>query len=244
MFGDDEFCLAAYVVAVFVKTAVGVVLGAMYETYYVRVLFYRTRFAEVRKLGAFVFVAAVFELSVQLRQRYDWNVQLLGELFEASRYCTYFLLARTQLYAGCHQLQIVDDDDLHLMLAHKTPRFGAQFHYRKSRRIVHIHGQTLKSAHARGQLAPVGCREVTALDFFARQLAGGGYKTVDKLKIAHLKREHGNWVVMKRYIESHRQHERRLTHSRARRDDNEVGVLPARSDLVELPEAGAETTQT
>ncbi len=85
---------------------------------------------------------------------------------------------------------------------------------------------------------------MSALDLVAGNLAGVRNKTVHKLLVAHLKREYSHRIILHGDIQSHRQHEGSLTHSRAGGDDNEVGVLPARGKFVEPHKTCAQTADT
>ncbi len=130
------------------------------------------------------------------------------------------------------------------MLAHKAPCLGAEFHNRERRGVVDKERQALKFLYAVEELVPFELGEVAALDFFATDFAHVGYKTVYELQLAHFEREYRDGVVVEGYVERHRQHEGRLAHRRTRRDNDEVGVLPARRVFVEFAEAAAESAQT
>ena len=110
-----------------------VVFRTVYETYDVGILFDGTGFAEVGQLRALVLVAAVFELSVELRKGDDGYVEFLGELLERTRYGADFLFARAEFKtAGCHELQVVYDNHADAVFAHQTSRLASQLHYRQA----------------------------------------------------------------------------------------------------------------
>ena len=125
--GYNKFGQVANVAAVGVGIAMQVVLGAVYEAYNVGILFDGAGFAEVAQLRSLA-VRTVFDATVELRQRYYGYIEFLGQLLERARYHTDFLFARTEFHSGgVHQLQVVDDNHLDLVLADKAASLGAQF---------------------------------------------------------------------------------------------------------------------
>ena len=68
----------------------------------------RHALAKVRELGAFV--GALLQGPVELRERQDGDVQLLGERLEAAGDLADLLLARVDALVAFHELQVVDDD--------------------------------------------------------------------------------------------------------------------------------------
>ena len=50
--------------------------------------------------------------------------------------------------------------------------------------------------------------------------------------------------MVHRHILRHRKYKRRLTHRRTGSDNDQVGILPPRSDLIQRIETGTRTAQT
>ena len=108
-----------------------VVFRAVDEAYYVGILLYCARFAQVAQLRAFAFVALTcLDAAVQLRQGKYGNVQLFCQLFQGAAYVGNFLLAASEIHAACvHELKVVYHYQSHLVLTHKAACLGAQFEY-------------------------------------------------------------------------------------------------------------------
>ena len=234
MLGNDELGQAAYVVALGILARLAVVLGAVNEAHDVGVLLDGSRLAEVAELRTLV--VALLGGAVELRQGYDGNIQFLGQLLERARNGAHLLLAAAKLEAGgVHQLQVVDDDDLHVVFAHEAAGLGAQLEYRQRRGVVDVERCGIQVFDASHQLVPLKLRQLTALDFLALDFAHVAYEAVHELEVRHLEREYGHWLVeVYGHVFGHRQHKSRLTHCGARGDDDEVAVLPARRDFVEV----------
>ncbi len=128
----DKLGLTLDIVAILIDRRLEIIFGAVDEAHDICVLLYRSRFTEVGQLRALVFIAAVFELSVKLRQRYYRDIEFLCQLLERARYSRNFLLAAAQLDTGRHKLQVVNHNQLYAMLAHESARFGAELHHRQT----------------------------------------------------------------------------------------------------------------
>ena len=245
MLGNDKLRQAANVVATGVFARLGVVFRAVNKAHNVGVLLDGTRLTEVGELRTLA-VGAVFNATVKLRQRNHRNGKLLGKLLERARNGAHLLLTAAKLHsAGIHKLQIVDDNHLYVVLAHKAASLRTQFKHRERRSVVDIERSRIELLYAPHELVPLQARELSALDFLTLNLTHVADKAVHELKVRHLKREHGNgYIVVHRHILSHREHERGLTHGRTRSNDDEVAWLPARSHLVEVVEACFESAKS
>ena len=244
--GNDDFGHAAQVGAVGRGENL-VVVGAVDEADYVGVLLDGARLTQVAQLRTLALLAfAVLYTTVQLRQGDNGDVQLLGQSLERTRDGAHLFLTATERHAaGVHQLQVVDDDDLHTMFAHQSAGLGTQFEDGERRRVVHVERGVYQVAQLVVQLLPLVVGQLTTLDLLARYLADVRYQTVHQLHVAHFEREQGHGIVIVHgNVLGHGQHEGRLTHSRTGSDDDEVGVLPARGHLVQLREAALQSAQT
>ena len=233
MLGYDEFGQATNVVVLLVDGRVGVVFRTMDKGYEVSVLLYGSGLTQVGEDGSLVVAGG--SGAVELREGYDRNVQLLGQCLERARYGADLLFARTEFHAcGVHQLQVVDDDYLHVMLAYETARLGAQLRDGESRSFVDIHRGSVEVFHTLVELIPLVVGEAAGADCLALDFADIGYHTVHELYIAHLQRENAyRYIEVHRHVFGHGQYERRLAHGRTRRYDDKVGVLPSRSHGVQ-----------
>ena len=244
MFGDDELGFAAYVVAVGVGVGVEVILGAVDEAHDVGILLDGARLTQVAELGAFA-VGAVFDAAIELRQGDDGDVELFGQLLERARNHGHFLLSRTELHAaGVHELEVVDDNHLDVVLTGEAHGFGAQFEDGERGGVVDVEGSAVQGLDARHELVPLQGRKLAAFDFGAFEFADVGDEAVDELYIAHLEREERDGcVVGDGHILSHGEDEGGLTHGGTDGDDDEVGILPAAGDFVEFVVAGLEARE-
>ena len=207
----------------------------MDESHDVGVLLDGPRFAQVRKLGAFR-TAAQLRSTAQLREGDDRHVQLLGDGLQRAGDESHllFAVALRILRSAGHQLQIVDDDDLDVVVYLQTPGFRAEFEDRQRRRIVDVKGGRPQRLGRRLQVAPLLGRKTAALDIVARNTRFGDDKAHHQLHRRHLEREerHRTFVI-DGHVAGHRQHEGGLTHRRACRHDDEVRQLPAERHAVD-----------
>ena len=131
------------------------------------------------------------------------------------------------------------------MLAHQTPGFRTQLENGQRRRIVHIKRGIIQLGDFIIQLRPFVRRQLSAFQFLARNLAHVDNHTVDQLHVAHFQREHGyRNLHVHRHLLGHGEHESRLSHGRTGCNDDQIGVLPTGSHLVQLFEAAAQPAQS
>ena len=86
-----------------------------------------TQVAQLRAAAHLVVDRARLDRAVELRKRDDGNVEFLGQALERARDVAHLLLTAAELGSRrVHQLQIVDDDDAHVVLTHQAARFGLE----------------------------------------------------------------------------------------------------------------------
>ena len=190
----------------------------MNKAYYIGILLYRSRLAEVGKLRAFplLAVATAFNRSVKLRQRYHRYIQLFRQLFQRARNHTHLLLAASEFHArGIHQLKIVYYYYLHSFFPNEATRLGTQFEDGERRRIIHKHRRAVKILYTGHKLVPFHSRELAASDFLARNFTDVAHQTVHQLQVRHFKREQRHrGIVINGHVLCHGQHESCFTHGR------------------------------
>jgi len=219
----------------------------MNETYHIGILLNGSRFTQVTQLRTFTFFTfTALHTTIQLRQGYNRNIQLLRQTFQRTRNGTYLFLTTTKRHTTCiHQLQVVDNNNPHSMLTHQTAGFCAKLKYRQRRSIIHIQRRIQKVTQFIVQLLPFIIRQLSTLDFLTWNFARIGYQTIYQLYVTHFKRKHSYRIaIIHRNILCHRKHERRLTHCRTGSNNNKVGSLPTGSHLIKFGKTTLQTTQT
>ena len=237
MLGDDDLSHAGRGHAVFVLVD-AIILRTVDESYDVGVLLDGARLAQVRKLGT-LRTAAHLRGAAQLRQGDDRHVELLGDGLERTRYESHLLLAvALRILVAGHELEVVDDDDLDVVMDLQTPRLGAELEDRKSRRIVDEQRCGAQRLGSRFKMAPLLGRETARLDIIAAQSRLGDDQTHHQLHGRHFEREESHaGLVVDGHVAGHGEHESRLTHRRTGRDDDQVRKLPAERHAVDGHEA-------
>ena len=112
----------------------------MDKTYHIGILLDGTRLTQVAQLRTLAFLSfTIFYTTIQLRQGDDGDVQFLGQSLQRTRNgADLFLTATERHTAGIHQLQVVDDNELHPVLAHQSACLGTQFENGERRRVIHV----------------------------------------------------------------------------------------------------------
>ena len=85
-----------------------------------------TKVGELRTLAIGIpTLQSVLHTTVELGEGDDGDIKLLGQHLEGARDGADLLLSVTEVHtAGIHELQVVDDDDLDLMLTYETTSLG------------------------------------------------------------------------------------------------------------------------
>ena len=206
----------------------------MDEAYDIGVLLDGARLAEVGEHRALVLTG--LGASVELREGDDGDVELLGQCLQRARDGAHLLLAAAELEAGgVHELQVVDHDEFHSAFPHEATCLCAELGDAEARGLVEIEGGAVDLPQAGVESVPFLLRELAALDLLALQGGHVAYESLHELHVGHLKGEYGDRdVAVDCHVLGHGEHEGGLAHGRARRNDHEVGVLPARRHPVEL----------
>ena len=233
MLGDDDFRHSGRRHAVLVLVD-AVVLRAVDERHDVGVLLDGARFAQVRELRT-LRAAAHLGGTAQLRQGDNRHVQFLGDGLERARNERHLLLAvALGVLVARHELEVVDDDDFDVVVNLEPPGLGAELEDRKGRGVIDEQRRGAQRLGGRFEVAPLLGRQTARLDVVAAQPRLGDDKTHHQLHRRHFEREerHARFVV-DGHVAGHRKHERRLTHRRTGRDDNQVRELPAQRHPVD-----------
>jgi hypothetical protein len=188
-------------------------------------------------------------------------VQLFGHRLEAAGDLADLLLARVVLVAAAAgQLQVVDDDEAELLLVAREnglvlaepPRTRAHLEDGRSRGVVDEELAARDAVGRRDHPPEVVVDELPRAQLRVVDLRLGAQHALDQLGRPHLEREEqdrvmdGHLVLGQLQVPLLRdagvlrqvQHERRLAHRRARRDDHQVARLQPARHLVEVGEVG------
>lgn len=131
------------------------------------------------------------------------------------------------------------------MVANEAAGFGTKLEHGQRRGVVDIKRGSDEFLDFVVELTPLVGSQLAALDFLAGYLAHVDDKTVDELHVGHFEREEGhrNFLV-DGDVFGHTQGKRRLTHGGTGGEDDEVGVLPAARDAVELGELAGNAAES
>ncbi|MPM36485.1 hypothetical protein SDC9_83083 [bioreactor metagenome] len=169
--GDDDVGLTDAVGLVLV-----VVVVAVDEDDYVRVLLQRAGLSQVGHRGALV--VALLRVSVQLRDRDHRQLQFLGEQLHLPGELGHLQLAGLDLLTGAHQLQVVENDQLEVVLLLEPAGLGADLHHRQVGGVVHVQRGRPDQAGLAGHPVPL--------------VAGHGALTHVGQRHRRLRREHAH----------------------------------------------------
>ena len=214
---------------------------------HIRILLDRSGFTKVGQLRTFSFSSlTAFHTTVQLRKCDNRDIQFLRQPFQRTGDGTYLLLTATETHTTCiHQLKVVDDNTSYPMFTYQTACLCTQLEHRKTRRIIHINRSIIQFLNLEVKLLPLIAFQASAFNLLTRYLTYIHDQTVYQLNVTHFKREQGNrHIMVHRHILRHRKYKRRLTHRRTGSDNDQVRILPPRSDLIQRIETGTRTAQT
>ena len=118
MLGYDNLTQPAEVFVRLLVVVDMVVFRTVDKAYDIRILLNSTRLTQVAQLRLLaVYSRSTFHGAAQLAQCNNGYIQLLCHGFQVARNHTNLLLAAAEVHPLCvHQLQVVDDDELHSVL--------------------------------------------------------------------------------------------------------------------------------
>ncbi len=191
MLGDDHLAHSLKAVALFVCRDV-IVLWPVEEHYHVGILLYGTRFPQIRELRTLIPAPYLYG-PAQLAQRYNGHIQFLGDVFQCSRYRCNFLLpvSATALAAiARHELEVVDDDQLHVVLCYQLSGLCPQFQDGECRCIVNKNRCFGELGGFMNELLPFIFFQLPFFNLFAIQLSLRRDQPVDQLNAGHFQRKY------------------------------------------------------
>ena len=127
----------------------------------------------------------------------------------------------------------------------EPPRFRAELVDRQRRSVVDEQRSRGQRLDRRFEVLPLVGRQLAVAHVARVESRLADDQTHHQLLGAHFEREEGNpFFEIDRHVARQRQHESRLTHRRARRNDNQVGRLPAERQPVEVSEPGRHAAES
>ena len=167
-------------------------------------------------------------------------------MFERTGYGADFLFSAPEGHtAGVHQLQVVYDNNFDSVLANQSACFCPKFKNGKAGGIVYIYRSVPQYFDTRHEPFPFERGQLSAFDFIAGDFASVDDETIDKLDIGHFEREDSHRrVIADSHVLCHRKDECRFSHSGTGCDNDEVGILPTRSNFVDVVKPGLQSAQS
>ena len=233
MLGDEDVRLAG------ARRLLVVDVLAVQQDDHVGVLLDGTGFTQVRDHGPLVL--ALLGATVQLREGDDRDLEFLGQQLQRTGELGDFLLAGFDLLARAHELQVVEDDQLEVVLLLQPAALGADFHQRHVGAVVDEQRGVVHPAHGGGDLGPLLVLDGALAQVL--QADGGlrGQQAHRDLVPAHFQGEHdGGEVVLDGGGAGEVQREGGLTDGGARGDDDHLAGVQAVGQFVEFVEAGGD----
>ena len=140
-----------------------------------------------------------------------------------------------------HQLEVVDDDEVQAGLRLEPARLGAQLHRADVRRVVDVHRRFGQRVHGRRDPGEVHLLEEAGAQALRVDVGDAREQAQDELLLAHLEAEHADALaLLDGGVLGDVEREARLADRRAGRDDDQVALLEAGRQRVEVREAGAD----
>src|SRR5580704_6946961 len=233
-----------------------IIFLAEYEHHHVGVLLDRARLAQIGKLRPLV--VAVLDLSRQLGQGQDRDVEFLGERFEPGGDLGDFLNA---VFGGAaavalQELNVVDHQEIEAALALEPARPRRQLADRETAGLVDVKRQVLQLDRDVLDSLEVALVDAAAADLVRRNTGLLGNDTGGELFGRHFQREETDYSAVDGFSLTIRADvalrkclgdivgdvggKRRLAHAGAAGKDDEIGVLQAAHAVVEVGQSSGE----
>ena len=222
----------------------------------VGVLLDRARFPKVAQLGPLV--VAAFDLTAQLRQGDNRDIQFLGDGFQTLGDLRNLVDPAVLRGRGAEKLQVVDKERIEPVLAFQAAGPGGELADRQGGRVVDIKRAGLKRLCGIDEAAEFGLGHVAAPDLFRRDFRDFRQDTGGQLLRGHLEREEPDHAPVNRAfgpvgpqplavvlgdVEGDVGRKRGLPHRGATGQDQKVGLVQAPEFLVEIGKPGRQPGQ-
>ena len=203
-------------------------LLAIQEKDEIGVLLEGATFAKVGELRSEITMRPRFHRSRQLGQRDHGNVELLRQRLQRPRDLGDFLLPVLLTGTPSHELEVVDDEKLEAVLGLQPTGLRTRLQHREPRTVVDEDLGLGEAPGGGGQPMPVRRIEVTGSHRMSVDLRLGTEHSLHELLRRHLEAENEHRATeMHPDVLRDVQRERRLAHTRSRRDDDEIRRLKA-----------------
>ena len=143
-----------------------------------------------------------------------------------------------------HQLEVVDDHEVQAGLRLEAARLRPQLHRRDVRRVVDVERRLGQVVHRRRDPGEVQLLEEARAEALRVDVGDAGQQAQHELLLAHLEAEHADRLLLAdRGVLGDVEREARLADGRAGRDDDQVALLEAGRQLVQVQEARRDAAQ-
>ncbi len=214
----------------------------------VGVLLDGARLAQVRQHGPSLLLLAALELAIELRERHDRHVKLLGQGLEAPRHLGDLAFARlvTTARGPADELDVIDHDEPavcalsgHSRVGREAPRLGADLPDGRGGGLVDEDGRRLEARGRSRQRLPLARAEVSGPQPAHLHAGLRAQHPLGELPFGHLEGEHERGHTgLERGVEREPEGEGRLAHRGSRGDDVEVAGLEPTGEAIEPSKAG------
>ena len=212
----------------------------MQQDHHVGVLLERARFTQVGDRRHLV--GTLLRPTVELGERDDGDLDLLGEEFECAGELRDLLLAGLDLLSRGHQLQVVDDDELEAHLLFEAAALRPNLDERHVRAVVDVERGVVDAAPRRGDRGPVAGVDGSLAHVLQGDGGLGGEQAHRDLAAAHLEREEDRrHVVLDRRRAGEVEREGRLSERGPCGDDDQLARVEAVREVVQLGESSGDS---
>ena len=181
-----------------------------------------------------MYIGARFQLSIQLGQRHNGQVQLPGKRFDGSGYFGDFQIPAIIGNRAFHELKIINDDHSQIMFLFQSSGFCPDCHGRYFRRVVNVNRRFGKDPGGVREPLPVIIAE-KAIPQPRRIDSGLGAKHPHrKLLFGHFQGKYGAGnIVVDSGVSNNIQGQGGFSHTRTRRQNDQIRALKSGRQMIQ-----------
>ena len=213
---------------------------AINKGYDISILFDSTGFTEICKLGPLV--VPFLHLAVELGEGHYRHIKFFGQGLERAGNLRYLLLPPLASMSSPHQLQVVHNNESHVLIPLQATRFGPKLQCRDCWSVVYKNGCLADCSSCPGETWPVAFAQKSTAHLLGIHPGFRAKQPHTQLRLVHLQRKDTHrYIGFNSSVAGNVEGKGGLSHTGAASNNDQIGGLQTRGKPVQLCKTGGNT---